>query len=46
MQPKAALHAPQYQPEDHLVESEQAMRYGWSKFEVYTLISHLPLGAC
>lgn len=34
MQPKAARHAPQYQLEDHQVESEQAMRYGSSKFEV------------
>lgn len=34
MQPKAARHAPQYQLEDHQVESEQAMRYGWSEFEV------------
>jgi Inner membrane component of T3SS, cytoplasmic domain len=34
MQPKAARDAPQYELEDHQVESEQAMRYAWSKFEV------------
>src|ERR1700694_2067426 len=34
MQPKATRDAPQYQLEDHQVQSEQAMRYGWSKFEV------------
>jgi hypothetical protein len=34
MQLKAARHAPQYQLEDHQVDSEQAMRYGWSEFEV------------
>ncbi len=34
MQPKAAREAPQCEVEDHQVESEQPMRYAWSKFEV------------
>ena len=34
MQPKAARDAPQYELEDHQIESEQPMRYGWSKFQV------------
>jgi pSer/pThr/pTyr-binding forkhead associated (FHA) protein len=33
MQPKAAREAPQYELEDQ-VESEQPMRYGWSRFQV------------
>jgi hypothetical protein len=41
MQPKAAREAPQYEPEDHQVESEQPMRDGWS---ARSGISHLPLG--
>jgi hypothetical protein len=34
MQPKAAREAPQCELEDHQVESEQPMRYAWSRFEV------------
>jgi hypothetical protein len=44
MQPKAARHAAQYQLEDHQVESQQAMRYGWSKFDVVHADSALAVG--